>query len=395
MATSDIWGQDCPVISAMRMARDTVRRELLENRLIRSVPSDCGPHRPPPSRAAERPGSTTPQQPPAPAGAGATAGSDGGRRARIGSTPLHATPLRAIPLRAIPLRAIPLRPDPSALDPSARDPSAHGPSAHDVARLAAPRRPVPHERGPLSGLTLPAPPTSHQRAPPQRRCCAAPRRTTMITSTIRASPLAAVAAASRPPRPAPDGLRRCRRAGRRRRPGPPQPGGTLRFAVGSDQGCVDPQQVTSNDSIYSLRQIVDSLTDQDPDTGEIEPWLATTWQTNADATSYTFTLREGVTFSDGTPLDADAVQGQLRQGAAARRARHPAEGLPGELPGHHRRPARRTFTVSFSRAQRAVPAGHLDVQPRDPLARHGRREPTTSAARGWSGRVRSCSRATP
>ncbi|OLT13852.1 ABC transporter substrate-binding protein [Pseudonocardia sp. CNS-139] len=91
-------------------------------------------------------------------------------------------------------------------------------------------------------------------------------------------------------------------------PGTPVPGGTLRFAVGSDQGCVDPQQVGSNDTIYSLRQIVDSLTDQDPQTGELRPYLATSWESNADATAYTFTLRDGVTFSDGTPLDADAVK---------------------------------------------------------------------------------------
>jgi peptide/nickel transport system substrate-binding protein len=91
-------------------------------------------------------------------------------------------------------------------------------------------------------------------------------------------------------------------------PGVPQPGGTLRFAVSSDQGCVDPQQVGSNDTIFSLRQVVDSLTDQDPATGELRPWLATSWDANADATAYTFTLREGVTFSDGTPLDAAAVQ---------------------------------------------------------------------------------------
>jgi peptide/nickel transport system substrate-binding protein len=88
----------------------------------------------------------------------------------------------------------------------------------------------------------------------------------------------------------------------------PQPGGTLRFAVSSDQGCLDPQQVGSNDSIYVLRQIVDSLTDQDPTTGELKPWLATSWTTTPDARSYTFTLRQGVTFSDGTPLDANAVK---------------------------------------------------------------------------------------
>ncbi|GAA1852103.1 ABC transporter substrate-binding protein [Pseudonocardia ailaonensis] len=90
--------------------------------------------------------------------------------------------------------------------------------------------------------------------------------------------------------------------------GTPQAGGTLRFAVSSDQGCVDPQQVGSNDTIYSLRQIVDSLTDQDPKTGELKPWLATSWQSAPEAKSYTFTLRPGVTFSDGTPLDANAVK---------------------------------------------------------------------------------------
>lgn len=89
--------------------------------------------------------------------------------------------------------------------------------------------------------------------------------------------------------------------------GSPVAGGTLRFAVGSDQGCVDPQQVGSNDQIYSVRQIVDSLTDQDPETGEIVPWLAESWEPNADASAWTFTLRDGVTFSDGTPLDAAAV----------------------------------------------------------------------------------------
>jgi peptide/nickel transport system substrate-binding protein len=90
--------------------------------------------------------------------------------------------------------------------------------------------------------------------------------------------------------------------------GTPRAGGTLRFAVGSDAGCVDPQQVGSNDTIYSLRQIVDSLTDQDPKTGKIVPWLATSWEVSPDATAFTFHLRSGATFSDGTPVDARAVK---------------------------------------------------------------------------------------
>ncbi|NMO91497.1 ABC transporter substrate-binding protein [Actinomycetospora sp. TBRC 11914] len=106
--------------------------------------------------------------------------------------------------------------------------------------------------------------------------------------------------------------------------GPPRPGGDLIFAVSSDQGCVDPQQVQSNDSIYSLRQIVDSLTDQDPRTGAIVPWLATSWSSNATATEWSFTLRPGATFSDGTPVDANAVKANFD--------RVPSLGARGTLP---------------------------------------------------------------
>lgn len=56
-----------------------------------------------------------------------------------------------------------------------------------------------------------------------------------------------------------------------------------------------------------LNQITDRLTYQNPQTLEIEPWLATSWSVNDDKTIYTFKLREGVTFSDGTPLDATIV----------------------------------------------------------------------------------------
>lgn len=56
-----------------------------------------------------------------------------------------------------------------------------------------------------------------------------------------------------------------------------------------------------------LNQITDKLTYQNPQTLEIEPWLAESWEVNDTATEYTFKLRPGITFSDGTPLDAKAV----------------------------------------------------------------------------------------
>ncbi|GAB2556881.1 TIGR04028 family ABC transporter substrate-binding protein [Leucobacter ruminantium] len=57
-----------------------------------------------------------------------------------------------------------------------------------------------------------------------------------------------------------------------------------------------------------INQITDRLLWQNPETLELEPWIAAELpEVNADATEYVFKLREGVTYSDGTPLDAENV----------------------------------------------------------------------------------------
>ncbi|MFD5598981.1 TIGR04028 family ABC transporter substrate-binding protein [Leucobacter sp. NPDC058333] len=57
-----------------------------------------------------------------------------------------------------------------------------------------------------------------------------------------------------------------------------------------------------------LNQVTDRLLFQNPETLELEPWIASELpEVNADATEYTFKLRDGVTYSDGTPLDAENV----------------------------------------------------------------------------------------
>ncbi|WP_327096854.1 ABC transporter substrate-binding protein [Nocardia vinacea] len=90
--------------------------------------------------------------------------------------------------------------------------------------------------------------------------------------------------------------------------GPPQPGGTLRYGLSQAPTCSDPAQSGTNQTLYVTRQVVDSLTDQDPKTGEIKPWLAKSWEISSDAKVFTFHLADGVTFSDGTSLTADSVR---------------------------------------------------------------------------------------
>ncbi|MFB9443180.1 ABC transporter substrate-binding protein [Dactylosporangium vinaceum] len=92
--------------------------------------------------------------------------------------------------------------------------------------------------------------------------------------------------------------------------GAPKRGGTLKVSYFPDNptlSCIDPFQVYWIESRSIIRNFADSLTDQNPETGEIVPWLASSWQVSPDGLTYTFKLRDGVTFANGKPLDAQAV----------------------------------------------------------------------------------------
>lgn len=103
-----------------------------------------------------------------------------------------------------------------------------------------------------------------------------------------------------------------------------QHGGVLRVAFDGDPNCIDPQQAGNNTALNVGRQLVDSLTDQDPQTAEIVPWLAERWEISDDSRQFTFHLRDGVTFADGAVLDAAAVKANfeaiIRLGALAQLA---------------------------------------------------------------------------
>jgi peptide/nickel transport system substrate-binding protein len=90
----------------------------------------------------------------------------------------------------------------------------------------------------------------------------------------------------------------------------PKAGGTLKVSFFPDNpifSCIDPFQVYWIESRTIIRNYADSLTDQDPKTGKIVPWLAKSWNISPDGKTYTFHLREGATFSNGRKVDAAAV----------------------------------------------------------------------------------------
>ena len=79
------------------------------------------------------------------------------------------------------------------------------------------------------------------------------------------------------------------------------------FARGSDAQKLDPADVDDGESVNSLAQVMEGLVRFRPGTLEIEPWLAKTYSISDDGLVYTFALRDGVRFHDGTPLDAKAA----------------------------------------------------------------------------------------
>ncbi|MHC5019285.1 MAG: ABC transporter substrate-binding protein, partial [Planctomycetota bacterium] len=87
--------------------------------------------------------------------------------------------------------------------------------------------------------------------------------------------------------------------------------GTLVFARGSDSKSLDPINVSDGESVKVIDQLYDTLVAPKATSTELEPGLATEWSTSEDRLTWTFTIRSGVKFHDGTVCDAPAVKFNL------------------------------------------------------------------------------------
>ncbi|MEV0334360.1 ABC transporter substrate-binding protein [Nocardia sp. NPDC050717] len=84
----------------------------------------------------------------------------------------------------------------------------------------------------------------------------------------------------------------------------------LRVAYGWYPTCLDYAQ--SNPTAIFGRQVLDTLLSEDLATGELKPYLAESWTSSDEGRTYEFTLRPGVTFSNGESLTAQVVADNFR-----------------------------------------------------------------------------------
>ncbi|MBE9060567.1 ABC transporter substrate-binding protein [cf. Phormidesmis sp. LEGE 11477] len=85
------------------------------------------------------------------------------------------------------------------------------------------------------------------------------------------------------------------------------PAGALVFGSVGQPVNLTPGDITDGNSIYVQQQIYNYLIGNEPGSTDLAPELATEWSASEDGRTWTFNLREGVTFHDGTDFNAEAV----------------------------------------------------------------------------------------
>ncbi len=93
---------------------------------------------------------------------------------------------------------------------------------------------------------------------------------------------------------------------------PPARGGRIVLGANKFPSSIDPHRAVAWEVLYVLSAVYDTLVYQN-DAGDFVPGLATSWDISEDGRTYTFELRQDVTFHDGEPFNAEAVRANLQR----------------------------------------------------------------------------------
>jgi len=83
---------------------------------------------------------------------------------------------------------------------------------------------------------------------------------------------------------------------------------TLIYAQSEDPKTLDPINTDIAEAVHVITNVFDTLVTYHDETSQIVPSLAEKWETSDDGLNWTFHLRQGVKFHDGTPMNAAAVK---------------------------------------------------------------------------------------
>ncbi|OOC04229.1 ABC transporter substrate-binding protein [Amycolatopsis azurea DSM 43854] len=84
-------------------------------------------------------------------------------------------------------------------------------------------------------------------------------------------------------------------------------GGTMVFGAAGNPKTFDPLFNDDGETFRIIRQMMDTLIMNKPGTADLEPGLAEKWEGSNEGKTWTFTLKKGVKFHDGTAFNAEAV----------------------------------------------------------------------------------------
>ena len=84
-------------------------------------------------------------------------------------------------------------------------------------------------------------------------------------------------------------------------------GGRFSMARNEEPLSLDPIVPSDNGSIWVIYQMFDQLTTVNEDSSGVAPSIAESWEISDDGTVYTFAIRQGVMFHDGSPMTMDDV----------------------------------------------------------------------------------------
>ena len=116
----------------------------------------------------------------------------------------------------------------------------------------------------------------------------------------------------------------------------PKMGGTLVFGRGGDSVGLDPAYETDGNSFLVCDNIYEALVFYKDESTALEPGLASSWDISKDGKTYTFHLRKGVKFHDGTPFNANAVVFSIGRMMKERKVKFYGKGF--EIPKQERPP---------------------------------------------------------